>query len=139
MQYLEGPCAGMARLYEHILADRLRSGSIELVREPNPARELSDWTMAFRLMSVFGMSSPVKFDDLFIAKIDPSAAAPSVTHSLLLKVLEQRAAADAVQRDLVAQRLRRQATGGRQRIDRAASRLASTDADVNFGQAHTGI
>jgi hypothetical protein len=41
--------------------------------------------MAFRSISAFGMSSPVKFDDLFIAKIDPAAAAPTMTHSLLLK------------------------------------------------------
>ena len=81
--------------------------------------------MAFRSISAFGLSSPDKFDDLFIAKIDPAAAAPSVTHSLLLKfwnkgampakagsrlmdvplaveTLEPSAAAVAVQRDLVA-------------------------------------
>lgn len=125
MQYLEGPRAGVARVYEHIVADRLHHGIIELVREPIAAREFSDWTMAFRSISAFGLSSPDKFDDLFIAKIDPAAAAPSVTHSLLLKfwnkgaipakagsrlmdapltveTLEQGAAAVAVQRDLVA-------------------------------------
>jgi hypothetical protein len=125
MQYLEGPRAGVARVYEHIVADRLHHGIIELVREPIAAREFSDWTMAFRSISAFGLSSPDKFDDLFIAKIDPSAAAPSVTHSLLLKfwnkgaiptkagsrlmdaplaaeTLEPSAAAVAVQRDLVA-------------------------------------
>ncbi len=85
MQYLEGPRAGVARIYEHILADRLHHGIIELVREPIAAREFSDWTMAFRSISAFGMSSPDKFDDLFIAKIDPAAAPPSMTHSLLLK------------------------------------------------------
>lgn len=85
MQYLEGPRAGVTRVYEHILADRLHHGIIELVREPIAAREFSDWTMAFRSISAFGLSSPEKFDDLFIAKIDPVAAAPSVTHSLLLK------------------------------------------------------
>ena len=119
MQYLEGPRAGMARVYEHIVADRLHHGIIELVREPIAAREFSDWTMAFRSISAFGLSSPDKFDDLFIAKIGPAAAAPSVTHSLLLKFwnkgaipakaaplavesLEPRAAAVAVPRDLVA-------------------------------------
>lgn len=125
MQYLEGPRAGVARVYEHIVADRLHHGIIELVREPIAAREFSDWTMAFRSISAFGLSSPDKFDDLFIAKIDPPAAAPSVTHSLLLKFwnkgaipakagsrlmdaplaaepLEQGAAAVAVQRGLVA-------------------------------------
>ncbi len=85
MQYLEGPRAGVARIYEHIVADRLHHGIIELVREPIAVREFSDWTMAFRSISAFGLSSPDKFDDLFIAKIDPAAAAPSVTHSLLLK------------------------------------------------------
>jgi hypothetical protein len=85
MQYLEGPRAGVARVYEHIVADRLHHGIIELVREPIAAREFSDWTMAFRSISAFGLSSPDRFDDLFIAKIDPAAATPSVTHSLLLK------------------------------------------------------
>jgi hypothetical protein len=85
MQYLEGPRAGVARVYERIVADRLHHGIIELVREPIAAREFADWTMAFRSISAFGLSSPDKFDDLFIAKIDPAAAAPSVTHSLLLK------------------------------------------------------
>jgi hypothetical protein len=85
MQYLEGPRAGMARVYEHIVADRLHSGTIELVREPIPARELSDWTMAFRSISAFGISRPISFDDLAIAKIDPAAVASSVTHRLLLK------------------------------------------------------
>ena len=41
--------------------------------------------MAFRSKGALGMSSPEKFDDLFIAKIDPAVAARSVTHSLLLK------------------------------------------------------
>jgi len=75
----------VARVYEHIVADRLHHGIIELVREPIAAREFSDWTMAFRSISAFGLSSPDKFDDLFIAKIDPAAAASLVTHSLLLK------------------------------------------------------
>ncbi len=85
MQYLEGPRAGVACVYEHIVADRLHHGIVELVREPIAAREFSDWTMAFRSISAFGMSSPENFDNLFIAKIGPAAAAPSVTHSLLLK------------------------------------------------------
>jgi hypothetical protein len=85
MQYLEGPRAGVARVYEHIVADGLHHGIIELVREPIPTREFSDWTMAFRSISAFGMSSPETFDKLFIAKIDPAVAARSMTHSLLLK------------------------------------------------------
>jgi len=85
MQYLEGPRAGVARVYEHIVADGLHHGIIELVREPIPTREFADWTMAFRSISAFGMSSPETFDKLFIAKIDPAVAARSMTHSLLLK------------------------------------------------------
>ena len=85
MQYLEGPRAGVAHVYEHIMADRLHHGIIELVREPIAAREFSDWTMAFRSISAFGLSSPDRFDYLFIAKIDAAAAVPSLTHSLLLK------------------------------------------------------
>jgi hypothetical protein len=113
---------GMGQTY---LAEPDADGEEARTLRPLQVREFSDWTMAFRSISAFGLSSPDKFDDLFIAKIDPAAVAPSVTHSLLLKfwnkgaipakagsrlmdaplaaeTLEQGAAAVAVRRDLVA-------------------------------------
>ncbi len=83
------PRAGVARVYEHIVADRLHHGIIELVREPIAAREFSDWTMAFRSISAFGLSSPDKFDDLFLAKIDPGSCRPFGDAQLAVEVLEQ--------------------------------------------------
>ena len=85
MQYLEGPAAGMAKVYEAIRADKLHHGIIELLREPIVSREFADWSMAFRSVSAFGMSSPEKFDSAFIPMVDPAVAAPSLTHSLLWK------------------------------------------------------
>ena len=85
MQYLEGSAAGIATVYEAIKADRLHHGIIELMHEPIATREFAEWTMAFRSVSAFGMSSPEKFDQLFVPKIDPTVAAPSGTHRLLWK------------------------------------------------------
>jgi hypothetical protein len=85
MQYLEGPAAGIANVYQFIKADRQHHGIIELLREPITAREFSDWSMAFRSVSAFGMSSPETFDALFIPKIDPAVAEPTGTHRLLWK------------------------------------------------------
>ena len=85
MQYLEGPAAGMAKVYEAIKSDKLHHGIIELLREPIVSREFADWSMAFRSVSAFGMSSPEKFDSSVIPMIDPATAAPSGTHSLLWK------------------------------------------------------
>ena len=83
MQYLEGPAAGIATVYEAIKADRLHHGIIELMHEPIVAREFADWSMAFRSVSAFGMCSPEKFDHLFVPKIDPAHTPPSGTHKLL--------------------------------------------------------
>jgi hypothetical protein len=83
MQYLEGPAAGLATVYEAIKADPQHHCIIELMREPIAAREFADWTMAFRSVSAFGMSSPETFDHLFVPKIDPAVAAPTGTHRLL--------------------------------------------------------
>jgi hypothetical protein len=85
MQYLEGPAAGMAIVYQAIRADRLHHGIIELLREPIAEREFADWSMAFRSVSAFGVSNPVSFDSLFIPKIDPAVSAATGTHRLLWK------------------------------------------------------
>lgn len=100
MQYLEGPAEGLGRVYERIVADPLHHGIIELVREPIREREFADWTMAFRSISAYGMASPCTFDPVFIAKIEPAAAAATVTHDLLSKFwnkgrLERRVSATA--------------------------------------------
>lgn len=85
MQYLEGPAEGIAAIYEAIKADKLHHGLIELLHEPIAAREFADWSMAYRCVSAFGMSSPAKFDSVFIPKIDPAVAEPTGTQRLLWK------------------------------------------------------
>jgi len=83
MQYIEGPAAGIATVYQAIKADRLHHGIIELMREPIAEREFADWTMAFRSVSAFGMSSPETFDRLFVPMIDPAVAKPTGMRRLL--------------------------------------------------------
>jgi hypothetical protein len=85
MQYLEGPADGIGIVYRAIKADRLHHGIIELLDEAITEREFSDWSMAFRSVSAFGLSSPERFDSLFIPKIDPAVSASSGTHRLLWK------------------------------------------------------
>jgi hypothetical protein len=85
MQYLEGPASGMSKIYEIIKADPLHRGIIELLREPIRTREFADWSMAFRSISAFGMSSPEELEAVFFAKHDPSAGPVSASHTLLAK------------------------------------------------------
>jgi hypothetical protein len=92
MQYLEGPASGIANVYQAIKADGLHHGIIELLREAIAEREFSDWSMAFRSVSAFGISSPERFDSLFIPKIDPAVCAATGTHRLLWKFWNKGAA-----------------------------------------------
>ena len=44
MQYLEGPAAGMLRVYAIIKTHPLHYGLIDLVREPIQSREFAEWS-----------------------------------------------------------------------------------------------
>jgi Sensors of blue-light using FAD len=57
MQYLEGPAAGLARIYGRIKADALHYGMIDLLREPIQAREFAGWSMALRVVSASGLAT----------------------------------------------------------------------------------
>jgi hypothetical protein len=77
MQYLEGPEAGIALVYKIIKADRAHRGIIELLAEPIETREFPDWSMAFRVVSAFGMSYPLQQDEFLwriSQKPDPSVS-----------------------------------------------------------------
>jgi hypothetical protein len=67
MQYLEGPAPGLARVYERIKADPMHYALIDLVREPIPAREFADWSMALHLPGGAGAGLPV--DDRLAARL----------------------------------------------------------------------
>lgn len=77
MQYLEGPASGLARVYEIIKSHPWHYGVIDLVREPIPAREFSEWSMAFRVVGALGPSSQAEQDALLGQRL----ALPGIQHS----------------------------------------------------------
>ena len=83
MQYLEGPAAGLEKVYTIIKADPQHHGIIELMSEPINSREFQDWSMAFRNISAFGMASPPEINSVFEAasSVGPLPASPG--HVLL--------------------------------------------------------
>jgi hypothetical protein len=48
LQYLEGPLAGLERVYAAILRDPLHHQIFEMIREPIERREFDEWTMGYR-------------------------------------------------------------------------------------------
>ncbi len=85
MQYLEGPAAGMSKVYEIIKADGQHHGIIELLREPIQSREFSEWSMAFRNISAFGTASPPEIGVVFSEARSTGSRPASAGHILLSK------------------------------------------------------
>jgi hypothetical protein len=85
MQYLEGPVAGVARVYGIIKAHPLHYGLIDLVREPIAERAFPEWSMAFQVAGAFGKSSTWEQDDLLASRLDNSSSSASVACDLLSK------------------------------------------------------
>jgi hypothetical protein len=52
MQYIEGPPAGLDKVYDHIRKDPLHTGLIELCRETVPRRAFDGWAMAAKVFDV---------------------------------------------------------------------------------------
>lgn len=61
MQYLEGPVAGMLRVYQIIKTHPLHYGLIDLLRQPIAVREFGEWSMACHVTGEVGNSE--LFDD----------------------------------------------------------------------------
>ena len=83
MQYLEGPAAGLSRVYDIIKRHPLHYGLIDLVREPIAEREFADWAMAFHMVGAFGRSSPAKQDALLADRLRITSRPPSPACGLL--------------------------------------------------------
>jgi hypothetical protein len=83
MQYLEGPAAGLARVYSAIKADPMHYGVIDLLREPVQAREFAGWAMALRAVDAGGTATSARPDDLLCG----DAGAPACTHSTARELL----------------------------------------------------
>ncbi len=85
MQYLEGPAGGLARVYDIIKSHPWHYGVIDLVREPIPAREFSEWSMAFRVVGALGPSSQAEQDALLGQRLAPPGIQHSAERDLLSK------------------------------------------------------
>ena len=85
IQYLEGPTTGLEKVYAVIKADPQHQGIIELMREPIQSREFSDWSMAFRNISAFGLASPPAIDTVFEAAGSAGMRTASAGHVFLSK------------------------------------------------------
>lgn len=85
MQYLEGGEAGLNRVYDIIKADRLHHGIVELLREPIQAREFSEWSMAFRSLSAYGISHPPHLSQVFETWRGFGERPPTAAYMLLSK------------------------------------------------------
>lgn len=85
IQYLEGPEAGIEKVYAVIKADPQHHGIIELMRESIRSREFSDWSMAFRNISAYGLASPPGIDAVFEAAGSMGRNRSSAGHVFLSK------------------------------------------------------
>jgi hypothetical protein len=85
IQYLEGPASGIETVYAAIKADPQHRGIIELMREPVASREFSNWSMAFRNISAFGVASPPEIDEIFEEAGSKVTHASSAGHMFLRK------------------------------------------------------
>ena len=82
LQYLEGPKAGLHRVYAFIKAHPLHYGLIDLVREPIPVREFAQWSMACHLVGA-GSESPLS-DNYDLLAIRLAAAVGTQSAACLL-------------------------------------------------------
>lgn len=82
LQYMEGPKAGLHRVYAIIKTHPLHYGLIDLVREPIETREFAEWSMACHVVGSGG--EPPLSDDYDLLAIRLSAVVPARTQASLL-------------------------------------------------------
>lgn len=108
MQYLEGPAAGLAKVYGFIKADALHFGVIDLLREPIREREFGAWSMALRAVGARGRSTLSEPDDLLMGPRDASVGPRSRARGLLIDFWSRgRTSVAPTLRDFSRQRARR--------------------------------
>ena len=94
MQYLEGPKAGLYRVYAVIKTHPLHYGLIDLVREPIQTREFAEWSMACHVVGAGGESSLSEHYDLLAVRL--TAAVGTKSEACLLLSHFWRAGREAV-------------------------------------------
>ncbi len=83
MQYLEGPKAGLHRVYVVIKTHPLHYGLIDLVREPIQAREFTEWSMACHVVGAGGESPLSDHYDLLVSRLTAAVSSKSEASLLL--------------------------------------------------------
>ena len=83
MQYLEGPAAGLLRVYAIIKAHPLHYGLIDLVREPILTREFAEWSMACHVCGAGGEPLLSEHYDLLASRMAAAVRAKSAARELL--------------------------------------------------------
>ena len=82
MQYLEGPEAGLHRVYAVIKTHPLHYGLIDLVRAPIHTREFAEWSMACHVVGAGGESPMSDHYDLLASRL--AAAVNTKSEACLL-------------------------------------------------------
>jgi hypothetical protein len=85
IQYLEGPSAGISFVYDCIVRDTLHQGVVELIREPISTREFGEWFMAFRSISLQGLTEVIDEDHRLTERLTQPSVPISPERMLLLK------------------------------------------------------
>ena len=83
MQYLEGPKAGLHRVYVVIKTHPLHYGLIDLVREPIQTREFAEWSMACHVVGAGGESPLSGHYDLLASRLNAAVRTKSEACRLL--------------------------------------------------------
>lgn len=79
MQVIEGPEAGIERVYSAIVSDPMHHNILELLHESIEMREFAQWSMAYREVG----SREVDLRDDLAAKLDAPPGDLSAVHHLL--------------------------------------------------------
>ena len=83
MQYLEGPKAGMHRVYAVIKTHPLHYGLIDLVREPIQTREFAEWSMACHVVGAGSELPLTDHYDLLASRLTAAVRTKSEAYLLL--------------------------------------------------------
>ena len=83
MQYLEGPEAGLRRVYSIIKTHPLHYGLIDLVREPVLTRGFAEWSMACHVVGAGGDSALSDHYDLLASRLGAAVRIQSEARLLL--------------------------------------------------------
>lgn len=83
MQYLEGPEAGLHRVYAVIKTHPLHYGLIDLVRAPIHTREFAEWSMACHVVGAGGESPLSGHYDLLASRLNAAVRTKSEACRLL--------------------------------------------------------